>query len=160
MKRICLLSIGIMLRLYAFAQRERLTPDDYTDHSNFDPVTEMGWLFPLVILVALVIIIIWAKSSISSSRKKEIQEKKVFLTNINLSASSTALLGDNTNFISKTPHFFEEIDGKVEIPKYSKCIILEYVPDNHSFVKVKFDKYPTPLFVPRWHLRTPEDIDK
>ena len=165
MKKILLIIVELLINLHCLAQRGydrgRLRPEDYMDPDYVDySSTDGNPIFYIVLLVIMIVGIIWFKIALLSSRSKEIREKTVFFTNTKLIAytSSYEVIQNSSNYYELKEYYKEE-NGKVSIPKYAKCIILEYVPDNHSYVKVKFDKYSEPLFIPRWHLRTPDRID-
>lgn len=150
----------LITQLALFAQRERLMPEDYTDYDN--RISTNGEPTIYIILLAVIVIgSIWFKISLDSSRKKEIKEQTTFLTNIRTTAFFEATKAIHTyNHNYGLTEYYKEVDGVVLIPKYAKCIILEYVPENHSFVKVKFEDFQIPLYVPRRILRTPDRIDK
>ena len=163
MKRIYLISTSILFSLYAFAQRGRVRPEDlgYNDNDYGTSSSDGSPVFPLVILIIMIVGIIWFKIALSNSRSKEILEKTIFLVNRTNYAYTTAYAAQqNKNIEYKGEEYFIEQDGKVAIPKSAKCIILEYSPDNRSYVKVKFEEYPEPLFIARWRLKTPAEIKK
>lgn len=155
-----------MTPLLIFAQRGmdrgRLMPQDYMDYPDYDysSSSDGNPIFYLLLLGLMIIGIIWFKITLSNSRNKEIREKTIFLAHISFTAFTTYYaVKQNHNRVYKLPNYFVEEDGKVAIPKYAKCTIIEYVPDDHSFVKVQFENFPKPLFIPRWHLRTPDRIN-
>lgn len=160
--KVALLILGICTPILSFAQRMRARPEDYEDYPDYSSSSDMPAAFWLVLLVIMAIGIIWFKSSLSSSRKEEIRNKTIFLTNQKIKGYVSAYRASTeTNQINKpTPkEFFTDENGVVSIPQYAKCIIIEYYKDNHSFVKVKFEDYPHPLYIGRWFLRTPDRIN-
>lgn len=156
---LCLLTVQILL----FAQRGRLRPEDYMDYEDVhhSSSSDGSPIIYIILLVAMVIGIIWFKISLNSSRKQEISTKTKFLTKPDkiFGFKDGYSASQNSNRYYKNDKFFTEQNEVVAIPRLSQCIILEYWPENHSFVKVKFDNYPTPLYIGRWHLRTPDRIN-
>ena len=166
MKKFKFVILNLMIPLFALAQRGmdrgRLRPEDYMDYPDYDysSSNDGSPIIYAILLGAMIIGIIWFKIVLSNSRNKEIREKTVFLAHINFTAFTTYYaVKEKHNNVYKLSDYFVEEDGKVAIPRFAKCIILEYVAEDHSYVKVKFEKYPKPLFVPRWHLRTPDRIN-
>lgn len=80
------------------------------------------------------------------------------MSNIKAGIEKERVLDDKHCF-AISDRYFEDIDGIVAIPKYAKCIILEYLKENDCYVKVKFEDYPEPLFTASWLLRTPKQIE-
>lgn len=166
MKKLKLILFSIMTPFLLLAQRGmdrgRLRPEDYMDYPDYgySSSSEGCPIFYLIILGVMIVGVIWFKIALSNSRNKEIRERTIFLAHINFTAFTTYYaVKQNHNKLYKLTDYFVEEDGKVAIPKYAKCFILEYVPEDHSFVKVKFENFPKPLFIPRWHLRTPDRIN-
>ena len=166
MKRLYLLLISLGSYVMLLAQRGRLMPEDYTDYPDYSSSSSddsfMGYI-ALVILIIMGIGLLWFKSALSSSRKEDIQKKITYLTNQQIKGYLSAYRASTETSRINTPtpkQFYNEENGVVKIPKYAKCIILEYYKENHSFVKVKFEDYPEPLYIGRWFLRTPADINK
>lgn len=158
--KVALLILGICTPILSFAQRMRARPEDYEDYPDYSSTSDMPAAFWLVLLVILAIGIIWFKSSLSNSRKEEIRSKTQFLTNREVLAYESPTMAINHSFYKTNPkEYFTAEKMVVKIPKYAKCIILEYYPENRSYVKVKFEKYPTPLYLDRGYLRTPERIN-
>ena len=138
---------------------------EYKDFNDYEHIhyssPDPNPIFYIILFAIMIIGIIWFKIVLSNSRDKEINHQTTFLTNIQFTAFTTYYgVKQNYSYVYHLKEYFKEENGKVSIPQYSKCIILEYVPNDHSFVKVKFDKYPKPLYVPRWYLRTPDEINK
>lgn len=162
MKRIFLILIGISTQLALFAQRGRVMPEDYASYPDYPSYSsdEGSFIFPLIILILIVVGVIWFKSALNSSRNEEIRNKTLYQTNTNLRAFvDVRRIVNNNNIYAHNPStFFENENGIINIPKYAKCIILEYYSENRSYVKVKFEDYPQPLYVARWLLRTPEAL--
>lgn len=165
MKKLRLILFSTMAPLLIFAQRGmergRLISQDYMDYSDYgySSSSDSNLVFYLILLGLMIIGIIWFKLTISNSRNKEISDKTIFLAHISFTAFTTYFAAKkNHNIVYKIPNYFVEEDGKVAIPQYAKCTIIEYVPDDYSYVKVKFENFPKPLFIPRWHLRTPDRI--
>lgn len=165
MKRIYLLLISLSTQIVLMAQRGRLMPEDYTDYPDYSSSSSddtFGGYVALVILIIMGIGILWFKSVLKSSRNEDIRNRTIFLTNQKIKGYVSAYRASTeTNQINKpTPkEFFTDENGVVSIPQYAKCTILEYYKDNHSFVKVKFEDYPHPLYIGRWFLRTPDRIN-
>lgn len=162
MKRIYLIFLSLSTKLVLLAQEGKLMPEDYTDYSDYytshtyDKFT--GYLC-LSAIIIIVIGILWFKSYINSSRNEEIRNKTQFLANWETFAFDTVSKAmSKSNRIYPIKEFFTMENGIVKIPKYAKCIILEYYSENRSYVKVKFDKYPQPLYLERCNLRTPKEI--
>ena len=84
--------------------------------------------------------------------------KHMAMRNIKAYTKKERVLNDK-RFFAKSDEYFENVDGVVNIPKYAKCIILEYLKEKDCYVKVKFDDYPEPLYTARWLLRTPKQIE-
>ncbi len=145
-----------------FAQRGRIRPEDYMDYEDMyhSSNSDGSPVLYIILLVVMVIGIIWFKISLNSSRKQEIRNKTIFLTKPNkiFGYKDGYSAKQNSHQYYKNDKFFVEQNGVVAIPSLSKCIILEYWPEDHGFVKVKFDEYPTPLYIGRWYLRTPDRI--
>ena len=165
MKRIYLLLISLSTQIVLMAQRGRLMPEDYTDYPDYSSSSSDDTFWGYVALVILIIMGIgklWFKSALKSYRNEEIRNKTIFLTNQKIKGYVSAYRASTeTDQINKpTPkEFFTDENGVVSIPQYAKCIILEYYKDNHSFVKVKFEDYPHPLYIGRWFLRTPDRLN-
>ncbi len=165
MKRLLLLIMSLcsQIILWAQNQRGRLMPEDYMDFpdntANSSDDTFIGYL-SLVLLIIMGIVIIWFKSALKSSREKEIRDKTIFLTNADVYAFESVYRATQDSITSLKPkQFLVNQNGVVKFPKYSRCIILEYYSENRSYVKVKFENYNTPLYVGRWYLRTPDQIN-
>lgn len=155
-QRIIFLLCGLYIQLSVLAQRGRVRPEDLMDEPDYGYSTSSDGspVFYIVLLAIMVIGIIWFKITLNNSRNKEIREKTVFHTQNDSAAFTSAYAAiQNHNSCKRPNSYFIEENGVVSIPAYSKCTILEYVPDNHSYVKVKFEKYSEPLFIPRWYLR-------
>ena len=165
MKKGILLLLGFYTPLYSFAQRLRARPEDYENSPDYSSSSsDLPAAFWLILLAIMLIGIIWFKIALSNSRNKEIRNKTILLTNQNITAyiSPYRATTETTQAVNKyiPKEFFIDDNGVISIPKYSKCIILEYYKENHSFVKVKFDNYPEPLYIGRWYLRTPDELAK
>ena len=161
MKRIYLLFLTISTKLMLLAQEGRLLPEDYDyypSHSSYG--NKIGGYIGLVILIALGIGVLWFKSTLNSSRKEEIRNKTLFLTNRELFAFDTISKAMSySNRIFPIKEFYTMENGIVKIPKLAKCIILEYYSENRAYVKVKFENYSDSLYMARWMLRTPDKIN-
>lgn len=159
--KVVLLLLGISTPIVSFAQRMRARPEDYEDYSDYGSSSaDMPPVFWLVLLAIFVIGIIWFKSALNSSRKEEIRSKTVFLTNRELHAYESGYMAWNHSYYKIPPEEYYVMEKcVVKIPKYARCIILEYYPENRSYVKVKFEEYPQPLYIDRGYLRTPDRIN-
>lgn len=158
--KLLLILLGLSTPILSFAQRMRARPEDYENYPDYGSSSaDMPPAFWIVLLVILVIGIIWFKSALNSSRKEEIRAKTLFLTNMDIYGYESPNMAMNHSFYSKPKEYLKVEKRVVKIPKYSRCIILEYYPENRSYVKVKFEDYPQPLYIDRGHLRTPADIN-
>lgn len=152
----------ISTELMLVAQRGRVRPEDYMDYPDYGHSSSDGSpILYIILLIVMGVGILCFKATLNSSRKEEIRKKTIFVTNGNIFGFPSGYCAKTDPAKNWIPEkFFVEEKGKVGIPKYSKCIILEYYPEDHSFVKVKFENYSKPLYIGRWHLRTPEQLSK
>lgn len=165
MKRIYILLLSLSTKIMLLAQEGKLRTEDYMDYSDFYPNSysssddKLTGYICLGLLIAMGIGILWFKSALNSSRNEEIRNKTQFLANWETFAFDTVSKAmSKSNRIYPIKEFFTMENGIVKIPKYAKCIILEYYSENRSYVKVQFDKYPQPLYMERCNLRTPKEI--
>ena len=153
MKKLNTLLLCLISYFYVFAQRGRVRPEDLGETDYSSSSSSGSATFYIILLVLMIVGALIFKISLDNSRKKEINEKKLFRTKTSFTAFTTEYgLLQNKNKGFNLEKDFVEYDGKVSIPVFAKCIILEYCKIEHSFVKVKFEKYPDPLYVKRWYL--------
>ena len=164
MKRIYLLLISISTNIILLAQRERAMPEDYMDYPDYSSSSSYDTFIGCASLILLIIMgigLLWFKSALNSSRKEEIRNKTVFLTNRELYGYEWATMLQNHSAYKNLPkEYFRMENNIVKIPKYAKCRIILYYKENRSYVLVKFEDYPTTLYIDRGSLRTPDQIDK
>jgi len=160
MKRINLFLLCISIQILSFAQRERLMPEDYSDYDSYNSSGKGEPILYFVLVAILIIGVIWFKIALDRSRKEEIKNQTPFITKEKTQAFLNAGRVSSYNYNYGLTEYFKEVEDIVLIPENAKCIILEYVPRDHSFVKVKFENFSTPLYVPRWRLKTLDSVDK
>ena len=150
--------IKILLLLSAYAQGNyRARPEDYSDFGVLDKsITEGAEI--LIFISTIAILILVGISMISNTIKTRISQNKEIKGKVKFSVISNRMASTNIyRTISNEKHYgsndyFKEKDKLVCIPGGSECIILEYTKENSNYVKVKFDEYPTPLYICRKHL--------
>lgn len=164
MNRLLLFIFTLSINFSLFAQRGHIRPEDYEDVEDLSYQTSSSGdnpVFWLVVLILIIIVVVWFSISLRVSKEKEIKQKTVFLTKYETDGHTYVFtLIQKLKHSKKESPYFEEMDGVVKIPAFSKCIILEYAKESNSYVKVQFEKFPKPLYVPRWYLRTPDRINE
>jgi hypothetical protein len=145
--------IKTLLLILAFAQRDyKHIPDDFIDYSNNSGADNFYGEIALIIITIVVLMIYFSVRD--SSRKKEIDSRKKFRTittvfaHLDASKAKSSLSG-YTGVRYKVGEDYKEKNGEVCIPKDAECMIIEYLPENDKIVKVKFDYYPSYLYVER-----------
>ena len=160
MKRLLFFLFLINDNLIILAQKGHIRPEDVADIEELEKMahhtTSSGDSsnYALVILVLLAIVVIVFKIALNSSDKKDINQRIAYFTTneINAYQTATKAIDAKSNF-KNCKDYFEMENGVVLIPSGAKCIIMEYINENKSYVKVKFDRYPYPLYLQRCWLR-------
>lgn len=149
MKRIYLISTSILFSLYAFAQRGRVRPEWDLDDGNYSTSSSDGDpSFYLILLILMIVGVILFNIALKSSNKKDIKEKRTYMARWHIKAYAKVFPCSGGC----------KPQGPVDIPKYTKCYIMEYLEENYC--KVKFENHPEPLYIKRHEITLPEKIDK
>ena len=148
MKRIYLISTSILFSLYAFAQRGRVRPEDlgYSNDDYGTSSSDGSPTFYLILLILMIIGILWFNIALKNSNKKDIKEKRTYMVRWDIKAYAKVF----PNSGGCKPQ------GPVEIPKYTKCYIMEYLEENYC--KVKFENHPEPLYIKRNQITLPDRV--
>lgn len=151
MKRLYLLILGLSVQILSIAQRMRAMPDDYMDYDDYvSSNSNESAIVPFSFLVIMAVCAIWLKIALKISRNKEIRKKTYFLTDSVIFGCVKSEMLSNNYTKSYPKDYFVDLKGNIKIPKYARCIILEYYSQNRSYVKVKFEDYSEPLYIGRW----------
>lgn len=157
MKRIYLFLLSLYTQISLFAQRSYSTEDYYSESLSSEDLQP----FMILFAVGFIILVIWGAFSIRKNRNEDVEKKTRYVTNNNIKAFTEVNNAVRRyGVLADAKEFYKENEGMVIIPKAAKCFILEYSynKNNITIVKVKFENYEQPLFIPRWFLRTPEDF--
>ena len=124
MKRIFILTISLLLQIYAFAQRGRVRSEDLGYSNNdYDTSSDGGFfIWIAIIIVALFVLFIYGKI------KANIEEKnsgKTYVTNKDIEAQKD----------------FFGIGGTITIPKGEQCIFWKKLDDGKALIDYKDYKY-------------------
>jgi hypothetical protein len=160
MKRLFYFLSTISTSLCVLAQKGHIRPEDVAEIEDLEEMAHHSSSsgdssgFVTVLLVVLPIIIIAFIIAINNSDKKDVNQRIAYYTANDLNAFRTIqkAISAGCNFKTCKGYYVME-DGTVLIPSSARCIILEYVKENKSYVKVKFDQYPEPLYLQRCWLR-------
>ena len=148
MKRLFILTISLLLQIYVFAQRGRVRPEDlgYSNDDYGTSSSDGSPTFYLILLILMIIGILWFNIALKASNKKDIKEKRTYVARWHIKAYAKVFPRSGGC----------KPQGPVDIPKYTKCYIMEYLEENYC--KVKFENYPEPLYIKRHEITKPDMV--